>query len=84
MRVRARGPLFLSRSGGSVSGLWGKGEPFFQEHGLLVGSVVSYQGRLVDALGQSAEEGRDKRRNAWGSGKGAEIPGYPNGATRPE
>ena len=54
-------------------------EPFLQEHGLLAAAfrsarvgelqklcvvMSSYKGRLVDALGQSADEGRDQRRNA--------------------
>jgi len=37
----------------------------------------------VDALGQSADEGREQRRYAWGSGNDATIPGFPNGATWP-
>ena len=44
--------------------------------------VSSYEGRAVDALGQRADEGRGKRRNASGSCNRALIRGSPNGVTR--
>ena len=43
----------------------------------------SREGRMVDALGQRADEGRGQRRNATGSCKQAMIRGNPNGETRP-
>ena len=46
--------------------------------------MLSYKGRLVDALGQSAEEGRDQQRYSQGSGKDASILRFPNGETRLE
>jgi len=34
---------------------------------------------VVDGLAKAAEEGRGKRRNAWGRCMQPLIPGYPNG-----
>jgi hypothetical protein len=42
----------------------------------------SYKGRAMDALGQRAEEGRGKQRNATGSRTQTMIRRYPNGVTR--
>ena len=42
----------------------------------------SYKGRMVDALGQGADEGRSKRRNASGRSKHPLIRRCPNGETR--
>ena len=83
MRLRARG---LSVSSPIVLLLLllpvaGRGEGRREERGPR-GAVLSrawafgeergsYKGRLVDALGQSADEGRDQRRNAQGSCKEA-------------
>lgn len=45
--------------------------------------LASYQGRLVDALGQNADEGRVKQRYSRGSRTEAVISRFPNGGTRP-
>lgn len=42
----------------------------------------SYKGRMVDALGQEADEGRSKRRNASERCKQPMTRRYPNGETR--
>ena len=36
---------------------------------------------MVDALGQSGEEGRGRLRKAWGRSEHPTIPRYPNGVT---
>ena len=43
---------------------------------------ISYIGRMVDALGQRAEEGRGKRRNASVRSKHPLTRRFPNGVTR--
>ena len=41
----------------------------------------SKEGRMVDALAHSGDEGRDKLRKATGRSKYPLIRGYPNGGT---
>ena len=57
---------------------------FVSRAGPVVRKGTSYKGRVVDALVETAEEGRGQRRNAPGSCKQAVIRGSPNRETGQE
>ena len=44
--------------------------------------LESYEGLMVDDLGQRADEGRDKQRYAGVRSTNPLTPGFPNGETR--